>query len=338
MRKLAVSVFIGLISLFVLVPVLSSEEHDMTDRLYLVPVERVGSPPNYDASGPKYFAWRYDPDPPGITVAGTLGYQFYGFHPWVLVVAGGISDVDHNFLSTQSDVYVYPEITPGPEAGNFRIAESSNEIWLSKEDRNGVSTQPFFNSLTDISVITFTSELDSDFIEYEVFAKQENIGRDYYSILARESARAGGFADAENVSVDGVPLRFDAATRLMPNLDQSIPGNDPIDTFYEDINIPTDWLGPANTYREFLRQTMGMFVFHNRYEFKSDGRSLFENADLSTRFRDLTAQEQVWFNETVLSFGYDPSFININNTLRQLLKQAGDLFASWRFELGGIAL
>ena len=34
----------------------------MTVRFYILPIKRVGT-----TRGPKYFSWRYDPDPPGIT-------------------------------------------------------------------------------------------------------------------------------------------------------------------------------------------------------------------------------------------------------------------------------
>lgn len=197
------------------------------NRLYLVPVEENGN-----ARGPKYFTWKYDPDPPGIATT-RLSNQYYGFHPWTLTMAQGISQADHDYLAVQPDVYVYPPLD---------------------------------------------------------------------------------------------------------QLDEPILGTDNIDAFYESINIPTDWMTASNTYREFLRQTMGMFMFHNRYEFKSQGHSLFEGGDLSTRYRQLTTQEQGWFDETLLSFGYDPALINPNNTLRQMLKQASDIFAGYNFTLGGIEI
>lgn len=202
------------------------------DRLYLVPVERVTRPDGNYANGPKYFRWKYDPDPPGIVVD-RLSNQYFGFHPWTLTMAQGISQADHDFLALQVDVYVYP---------------------------------------------------------------------------------------------------------LLDQLDDSIAPTDDIDTFYEAINIPTDWMTPANTYREFLRQTMGMFTFHNRYEFKSGGHSLFEGGGLDTRLRQLSAEEEEWFYQTAESFGIDRSQINRQNQLRQLLKQASDLFASWDFALGGITI
>lgn len=201
------------------------------DRLYLVPVETVSQPGGI-ARGPKYFVWKYDPDPPGI-VTNRLSNQYYGGHPWTLTMAQGISQTDHDFLELQSDVYVYPPLD---------------------------------------------------------------------------------------------------------QLDVAIPGTDSIDTFYEGLNIPTDWMTASNTYREFLRQTMGMFSFHNKYEAISNGHSLFETHDLSTRYRDFTTEEQGWFDATLASYGYDPGIINENNTLRQMLKQAGDIFINHPYRLGDISI
>jgi hypothetical protein len=47
-------------------------------------------------------------------------------------------------------------------------------------------------------------------------------------------------------------------------LDVSISPGDDLDTFFEGIGVPTDWLTPANTYLEFLRQTAAMFQFNQR--------------------------------------------------------------------------
>lgn len=133
---------------------------------------------------------------------------------------------------------------------------------------------------------------------------------------------------------------------LSPNSDvYSFPVNldapvaDPtIDTFFEALNIPTDWLTPANTYRELLHQLAGMFQFNQRYSGISGG-SLFDTANLDTRLRNMTAQEQEWFYLTFESFydlhGLDRSVINDNAQLRQLVKSAGNFWAGRNFVIAG---
>ena len=119
------------------------------------------------------------------------------------------------------------------------------------------------------------------------------------------------------------------------------PVNDPgVDTFFEGINLPTDWLTPATSWRELLRQTAGMFQFNQRYggiaaHETGELHSMFDNADLGTRLRQMTAQEQSWFMATVDSFGYDSSQINDNSQLRLLVKQAGSYWEGQSFKMGG---
>lgn len=73
-------------------------------RIYIIPIERTvdGS-----ARGPKYFAWRFDPDPPGIDC------------PWSIidygsidqgVLAADIQQADHDGLVLHADVYGFPQV------------------------------------------------------------------------------------------------------------------------------------------------------------------------------------------------------------------------------------
>ena len=199
-------------------------------RFYLVPVEIRAN-----KRGPKYFGnWGgspSDPDPAGIDCQ--WGMMDYGFIPSALVLAKNITQVDHDALILNSDVYSFPEILSGP--------------------------------VNDLSV----------------------------------------------------------------------------DTFFEDINIPTDWLTPATTWLELLRQLAGMFLFNQRYggiaaEQTGELHSIFDTADLDTRLRQMTDQEQSWFLAAVDSFGFDSSQINDNSQLRLLVKQAGTFWEGQPIYMGGV--
>jgi hypothetical protein len=116
------------------------------------------------------------------------------------------------------------------------------------------------------------------------------------------------------------------------------PVDDPaVDDFFEGVNLPTDWLTPSTTWLELLRMCAGIFQFNQRYNGISGGHSVFENADLDTRLRQMTDQEQIWFLATVESFGYDPGLINDNSQLRLLVRQAGGYWQDQPFYLGGWA-
>jgi hypothetical protein len=156
-----------------------------------------------------------------------------------------------------------------------------------------------------------------------------------------------GFQDVCLVSAEGITQNDHDFLALQPDvyvyppldqLDNSITPADPIDAFYESLNIPTDWLTPATTYRQFLRQTLGMWNFNQRYSGISQGGSIFDNADMSTRLRDMSAQEQEWFGLVLDSYGLPRNAVNDNNTLRQILKQGSDWLTGRSYQLGGIVV
>jgi hypothetical protein len=119
------------------------------------------------------------------------------------------------------------------------------------------------------------------------------------------------------------------------DLDTPVDGQE-AGPIFEGFNLPTDWLTPATTNRELMRQTAGMMQFNQRYSGISGGGSIFDNADLSTRLRQMTAEEEEWFYLTSESFGIDRSLINRNSQLRLLIRQAGDIWAGQPFLLGGV--
>ena len=153
-----------------------------------------------------------------------------------------------------------------------------------------------------------------------------------------------GLVLAKEISqTDHDALILNSDVYLFPeNLDQ--PVSDPnIDTFFEAIHLPTDWLTPSTTYRELTRQTAGMFLFNQRYggiaaEQTGELHSVFDTATLDTRLRQMTDQEQAWFLETVEWFGFDSSVISDNSRLRQLVKQAGTFWEGQRIVMGGVEI
>ena len=70
-------------------------------RFYVLPVEQVGI-----YRGPKYFHWRFDPDPPGIDCFWAM--KDYGVIN-ECVIAADITLTDHNNLVASGDVYDFPE-------------------------------------------------------------------------------------------------------------------------------------------------------------------------------------------------------------------------------------
>jgi len=109
---------------------------------------------------------------------------------------------------------------------------------------------------------------------------------------------------------------------------------------FEGFNVPADWLTAANTYRELLRGTYGVFRFAQRYDAIAalngapPNTHLFDQIDLDTQYRDFPTDVQSWFSLTVADYGLDPAIIRNNATVRQMLKAAGDFLAR-PLEIGG---
>lgn len=203
---------------------------DPMQRFYLVPIEVIPNPPIGDYRGPKYFRWRFNPG--GIDCR--WSFMRYGFTTFGLLLALDITQVDHDALVLNPDVYAYPEV-----------------------------------------------------------------------------------------------------------LDQSIAPGDNLDSFFEGVGVPTDWLTPSTTYLEFLRIMAAMFQFNQRYggraaEQTGEYHSLIDDAGgLNTRYNNWSQQTRDWFVATLADFGYDQA-IPGNPTLRQLLKRVGDAWGARQFRMGGV--
>lgn len=74
----------------------------MTIRFYVIPIERTAS---LTQRGPKYFKWRYDPNPPGINCPYYM--MDYGDVD-VAFICADILDADHTALIANSDVLSLP--------------------------------------------------------------------------------------------------------------------------------------------------------------------------------------------------------------------------------------
>lgn len=69
-------------------------------RFYLLPIERVQI-----YHGPKYFAWRYDPDPPGIDTMWSMKRYYLSD---TCLICGHVGPADHERLVAQRDVFAFP--------------------------------------------------------------------------------------------------------------------------------------------------------------------------------------------------------------------------------------
>ena len=87
-------------------------------RLYMIPMERNTT---NNAKGPKYFEWRFDPDPPGIQA--NYSIMDFGFEDCGLILSPNILDTDHEALILNSDVYWFEQF---PDNMGIAISPSDN--------------------------------------------------------------------------------------------------------------------------------------------------------------------------------------------------------------------
>jgi len=73
----------------------------MAIRFYILPIETVTTGAGTQARGPKYFSWRYDPDPPGINAP--WGMMDYGLIAACIVVAD-VTEEQHQTITANLDV------------------------------------------------------------------------------------------------------------------------------------------------------------------------------------------------------------------------------------------
>ena len=106
MRK----IIIWVIVLALLLAAIPARAQEVTlQKFYLVPVETVSIDGGGQWRGPKYFRWRFDPDPPALVQSGTWSMMDYGFVSSALLLAKDITQADHDALVLNADVYAFPD-------------------------------------------------------------------------------------------------------------------------------------------------------------------------------------------------------------------------------------
>lgn len=191
--------------------------------------------------------------------------------------------------------------------------------------------------LVPIEQITVTggSERGPEYFKWRFDANPPSINC-HWSLMDYGFINVGLLVAHDITPTDHAALILHADVYAFPdNLDQPISDKATIDTFFEAVNIPTDWTTPSTTYRQLLRQMAGLFQFNQRYSGLSGGQSVFGNGiTLDSNYNTMSAQQQTWFVQTLQSFGWQ-SGVQGNPKLRALAKQAGDLWGNKSFIMGG---
>lgn len=95
----------------------------MAIRLFLVPAEQITTP--LVARGPKYFRWRFDPDPPGVAVGDNAFFDFGADDTFL--VACDVTAAELSALQALSDVTVIPANLDNQLGANLATVQAELE-------------------------------------------------------------------------------------------------------------------------------------------------------------------------------------------------------------------
>lgn len=109
-----------------------------------------------------------------------------------------------------------------------------------------------------------------------------------------------------------------------------------IQTQFEAVNLPAEWVTTLLTYRQVLRVVRKIIVFRQRLRGMFDEPLFSGGVTLDTRWNQLSATVQQRLRDTAASLNLDTSSITNNSTLRQILRVVASQLPDAEF--GGVAL
>jgi|WetSurSiteA1Bulk_404760.scaffolds.fasta_scaffold22749_2 hypothetical protein len=123
------------------------------------------------------------------------------------------------------------------------------------------------------------------------------------------------------------------------NLDAIMPQGEQqeLTNTLEGAYIPAQWLSGQITYREVLRITTGEMLLMQRLTTIVGSSPLTWGITLNTQYRNLTIEQQAAILQCYTEKGWNTSSITGNATMRQILKDASDQWATPIY-LGGLVL
>jgi len=323
---------------------------------YLLPVMTV----LLFGRGPAYFIWDGNPD--GIRCSWAM--MDYGFSPYALLVAKGISQEDHDFLTAQSDVFAFPVDLTEPVSQTVQaffegvnlptdwmtpattyqeLMRQTAGMFVFNQRYGGMSvTYPLLSNIGSLSLIesppglsdsgqNFSLRANGDWViavQYTYSLDMDLITSNFKQFYAPEGElQIGDFLNVHETEwvISASPVVIQRDSTVSGWIGDALGGV--VQVFSDRALTQPGWRCPF----------VGNLVSLNGYYVASGcARSIFDNATLSTRLRQMTEDEQCWFLATVESFGFAPALISANSQLRLLVKRAGDYWAGQPFYLGGV--
>lgn len=96
-------------------------------------------------------------------------------------------------------------------------------------------------------------------------------------------------------------------------------------TFFDNLNIPSQWVSTSITYTQLIRNTGRIFEIAQCFE-GSIGKLFVGGVTLSTQFQNLPTNVKSVLQNIAISRGWDTSGLTATSTVRQILKFMADQF------------
>lgn len=288
-------------------------------RLYVVPVEYFYQE-NVTYYGPRYFRWRF-----GTGTLNQRGSILYGYIQACLVL-GDVTQAEHDALILNADVFDFPEnLGANIDSGDMQALRD----WF---EALNIPTNWLTPANTYRELIRQTGAMFRFSTNYARISTEVSLANNQGALAYTGTT----FTDAGQDFTNWATASGQANYRLVALVD-TLQGIQPM----------WGYIGPANSATEvqiYLDKELSLpgwrepdnIIGLESYDiYLSEVEKLLEVVALDDRYRNFPAQTQLFFDATVVEFGYPSNIIKPNSTLRQMLKLVGDVWAAQPFTLGG---
>lgn len=266
-------------------------------RLYILPIERNGN-----ARGPKYFPWKYDPDPiPALADTRPATMDFGGID--MCLVAVDVTTAQNNALAVQTDVIAVPQNLDNQVNGNLTAVADALETL--RIPSGWVQTTDTYRSIlrTICGMFLYMQRVSNPTtMTRNQYIEAEPVGN--LPVAFRNLAQSVATAQGWDLSSVTLSTTWGAVWTLV----------------YNQVDV-TD-LPPNITEQQYRLSFVDAFL--NAMEVQIDQDIYTSGITLNTAYSDMPILWRYALRDGAETLGYDTSGLSGVSTLRDILKAFAD--------------